>query len=71
MRPSFAMLTALVALLEGCTVGPNFLRPTPPTATAYLPESAAPNLERPGGEPSQPIVNEKSLNVRARRPAVS
>ena len=29
-------LLSLVALLAGCTVGPDFKRPAPPGATAYL-----------------------------------
>ncbi len=37
-----AALAALIALLAGCAVGPNFQRPKPPPVTGYLPEAPGP-----------------------------
>jgi NodT family efflux transporter outer membrane factor (OMF) lipoprotein len=55
------MLAALAVLLAGCAVGPNFVRPAPPTTMAYTPETAKPNLAPPGGEPSQCIVEGQAV----------
>src|SRR3569623_660131 len=40
IRP-FALSAAVCALLAGCTVGPNFERPAPPAADAYVAQQAA------------------------------
>jgi NodT family efflux transporter outer membrane factor (OMF) lipoprotein len=43
MRPAFpATLAALVALLAGCAVGPDFQRPKPPPVSGYLPQAPGP-----------------------------
>jgi NodT family efflux transporter outer membrane factor (OMF) lipoprotein len=49
MRSRSAALTAL-ALLSGCTVGPDFQRPAPPTASAYIPAGEKPGAAAVTGE---------------------
>jgi hypothetical protein len=56
-----AGLAALVALLAGCAVGPDFVPPAPPGVKAYVPEKTAPNLTPGGGEPSQRLVVAQAL----------
>lgn len=48
-----AILTALIGLVGGCAVGPDFIRPAVPSVAAYIPEKAPPKLALGGGEPSQ------------------
>ncbi len=47
-------VAALTALLSGCAVGPDFVRPGAPVGTAYT--AAKPKLAPPGGEPAQRLV---------------
>jgi NodT family efflux transporter outer membrane factor (OMF) lipoprotein len=49
MRAVLLPLLIASATLAGCTVGPNFVRPTPPAATAYLPASG-----QQAAQPGQP-----------------
>jgi NodT family efflux transporter outer membrane factor (OMF) lipoprotein len=59
-----ALLSALLsglAPLSGCTVGPDFARPTPPTARNYGP-ATLPDLAAPGGgEPQQHLAQDRPL----------
>jgi len=47
------ILTALIVLVGGCVVGPDFIRPAAPSVATYTSEKAAPKLAPGGGEPSQ------------------
>ncbi len=55
-----SILMASSAVLTGCAVGPNFQRPTPPTATSYTPTSlpevtaSAPGVA--GGDPQRFVM---------------
>ena len=51
-----AGLALLVALLAGCAVGPDFVRPAAPTLSAYTPATVAPILTAGEGEPSQHLA---------------
>lgn len=51
-----ASLGALVVLLGGCEVGPNFAPPAPPAVTAYTSAKAAPNLAPGDSEPAQRLA---------------
>ncbi|HEV2702294.1 MAG TPA: efflux transporter outer membrane subunit [Steroidobacteraceae bacterium] len=47
------LVLAAAALLGGCTVGPDFVRPVPPPATRYLPDGA-PAGAQPGADKVAP-----------------
>jgi NodT family efflux transporter outer membrane factor (OMF) lipoprotein len=60
MRYGMAGLAALV-VLEGCQVGPDFVRPGPPGIATYTAEKAAPPLVPGKGEPAQRLVSGKAI----------
>jgi len=51
-------MTAIVlaTALGGCTVGPNFVHPSPPKAAAYTQVAAAPHLVPGADEPAQQVI---------------
>lgn len=55
LRTIAAALTSLT-LLTGCAVGPRFIRPTAPAASAYTSAAAAPKLLSTTGERSQRLA---------------
>jgi len=50
-----AALSALV-LLAGCEVGPDFVRPAPPSVGAYTPQKVSLNMAPGAGEPAQRLM---------------
>ncbi len=46
----------MTAVLAGCAVGPQFVRPAPPAVATYTPAGVAPELAPGGGEPSQQLA---------------
>ncbi|HLH78615.1 MAG TPA: efflux transporter outer membrane subunit [Candidatus Binataceae bacterium] len=52
---------ALVFLLAGCAVGPDFVRPAPPSVTAYTPKAKLPALTAGGSEPSQRFLSASTI----------
>src|SRR5262245_44375454 len=58
-----SLLLVLVALLAGCTAGPDFERPAKPTSTGYTPEALSPQTSSaagPGGA-AQTFAPEKDI----------
>src|SRR5580704_15759312 len=49
-RRAIALVSVSVALLAGCTVGPDFARPDKPKADGYTPESLAPQTASAAGD---------------------
>lgn len=48
-------------LLAGCAVGPDFVRPAPPSVTAYTPEAKLPAMTPGGAEPSQRFLSASTI----------
>jgi outer membrane protein, multidrug efflux system len=57
--PSSAALAGLLIPLAACTVGPNFVRPTPEVPAHWSPPHATP-LQAPSGEPPASAVAEQA-----------
>lgn len=51
-----AIAGTLIAMMAGCEVGPDFVRPAPPDVGTYTSAHAAPALHAGSGEPSQHLV---------------
>jgi NodT family efflux transporter outer membrane factor (OMF) lipoprotein len=51
-----AVAGLLIAMMTGCEVGPDFVRPAAPSAKAYTTAKAAPDLNAGSGEPPQRLV---------------
>ncbi len=56
-----ALVLAIAIALGGCTVGPNFVHPDPPQATAYTSAATAPHLLPGAGEPAQRVSVEQAI----------
>ncbi len=54
---SWSVVLAAAFLLAGCEVGPDFVRPTPPTVTAYMPQKVSLDLAPGKNEPAQRLVS--------------
>jgi NodT family efflux transporter outer membrane factor (OMF) lipoprotein len=52
---------ACLALLCGCTVGPDFTPPAPPQAKGYVPAGEKPDLASEGGGPSQRLAKGQAI----------
>jgi len=54
-RNAFVLAIA-AGVLAACAVGPDFIRPAPPTVKGYTPAATKPNLMAGASEPSQRLV---------------
>ena len=63
-RPGMKLPSTLLAsllLLSGCTVGPNYHRPTAPTAPAFKESAVVPPPDLPGGGWKQVTPNDSAI----------
>src|SRR5450755_4878941 len=60
-HPGVALLFAAALLLNGCTVGPNYHKPTAPTAPAYKESAVVPPPNLPDGGWKQVSPNDSAL----------
>ncbi len=52
---------AILVLLGGCEVGPDFVPPVSPSITTYTSQEVTPTLAPSGGEPSQRLVSGREI----------
>src|SRR5580658_5670529 len=60
-RTSFGGLLALALLLSGCTVGPNYHRPTASTAPAFKESAVVPPPDLPAGGWKQVTPSDRAM----------
>ncbi len=59
-KGAFALAIGAV-FLAGCTIGPDFTPPPPPTVKGYVPAGETPDLAPGGGEPSQRLAPAQAI----------
>ena len=63
MRSQRGWIGSLLVLLTGCTVGPNYHRPTAPTAPAFKESAVLPPPDLPGGGWKQVSPNDSAMRT--------